>query len=226
MSSSNIGGIHLVFFDVDNTIVKGYTQKYFIKYLTNHGYLNFLSLLLGYAWFLLYRIKLVKDLNKPVNRLLSCMRGWDKEELNFVFNDFFYKCIKDNFFQDAVEEINFHLSKKHEIFLISASLEPIIDNISNYLGVDNVIATKLSISNNLFNGSVDGKVIDGDEKLKYVKMVVKQYSDNQNLQTYFYSDHCSDYPLLKFVDHPNVVNPDKHFKKVALREAWRILQYK
>lgn len=215
----------IVFFDVDNTIVDGYTQKYFVKYLSKIKAINIMVLFLSYLWFLFYKLHIVKDVDKAINFYISFLNNWDKDRLFKLVDIFFNLHIKNKIYKDIKILIDNYKIEGAIIVLISTSLEPIVKRIAYHLEIKNYIATKLEVMDDLYTGKINGRAVSGAEKLKLVKDFLALYK-NQNIETYFYSDHFSDEVLLSFVDYPFVVNPDKILYNKAMNRNWPIIKVK
>jgi len=215
----------IVFFDVDNTIVDGYTQKYFIHYLCKEKYINSATLFLSYIWFFLYKLGIVKDVNRAVNFYIKFVKGFSRDKLNNIIKFFFDLYIKNKIYKEFKQLIEKYKIEGAKVVLVSTSLEPIVKAIAEYLDVNDYIATKLKLENSLYTGSVEGSVVMGDKKLELVKHLLIPYKYT-NIETYFYSDHLSDIDLLNFVDNSYVVNPSKILYNEAVRKNWGIINIK
>ena len=223
--SDNFSKQKIVLFDVDNTIINGYTQKYFIEYLFKEGIINIIVLFFSYLWFFLYKIHLVKNVGKAINSYIFFLDGWDENRLSNVVDIFFKLYLQNRVYNKIKILVDEYKKNGDEIVLISTSLEPIVDRIAKYLGVKKYFATKLEINGGLYTGRVYGLPLVGEEKLRVVKSILLDCK-NKNMETYFYSDHFSDWSLLDFVDHPFVVNPDKILYNKANRMGWPIIKLK
>ena len=215
----------IVFFDVDNTIVDGYTQKYFIHYLFKEKYINSTTLFLSYIWFFLYKLGIVKDVSRAVNFYIKFVRGFSRDKLNNIIKTFFDVYIKNIIYKEFKQLIEKYKIEGAKVVLVSTSLEPIVKAIADFLDVNDYIATKLKLENSLYTGLVEGSVVTGDKKLELVKHLLSTY-EHTNIETYFYSDHLSDIDLLNFVDNPYVVNPSKILYNKAVRKNWGIINIK
>lgn len=213
----------IVFFDVDNTIVDGYTQKYFISYLFRKKIINVGVLFLSYVWFFLYKLNLVRDVGRAMSFYVYFFGGWNKKKMSDLIDDFFDNYIINNFFSDIIKIINKHKDRGDRVILISTSITPIVKRIADHLAIEDYISTELKIENDLYAGEINGRALAGEEKLVVVKKLLKTYVD---VETYFYSDHFSDEALLSYVDKPNVVNPDKILYNKAKKNNWNIIECK
>jgi len=215
----------VVFFDVDNTIVNGYTQKFFIEYLYRKKKINFFVMAASYIWFLFYKIHIFNNVTKAINFYLNFLKGYNKDELYKIFDDFFDSYVKNNIYKDAKNIIEEYRKKQAVLVLVSTSIDPIVERLFRFLNFDFYISTNIKFEKDIFLGMVDGKAVSGEEKLKLAKNFLNKFYD-YDVETYFYSDHFSDQGLLDFVDHSFVVNPDGILRNKAKYNNWEIINIK
>lgn len=216
---------YLALFDLDNTILKGQSQKMLVRYLFKSKKIKITFLIYIYFWFFLYKLGLIKDVIKIREKSFKICRGWSKEYTKKILDDFLNLYIKPNFYKEALEIIEFHKNNNAVLILISSSLFPLIELIGEYLKFDFIFATELKINNNLYTGEIEGNVVYGDFKKYKINNFIKD--NNLSLEnSYCYADHYSDVSLLNLVDNPIVINPDKKILKISLLKKWKIKKLK
>jgi len=214
-----------VFFDVDNTLINGQTQKMMVSYFYQKKKINLFFLLKIYIWFLLYKLSLVSKGTSLMEKAYSLVKGLKIEEFKNFMEKIFNEEIKLKIYPQAFERINFHKEKGHEVILVSKSCQILIDIIKDYLKLPLSIATELEIENEVLTGKIKGNIIYGQEKLKTIKeLALKKEWDLKT--SYSYGDHYSDLPLLRAVKYPAVVNPNRKLKKEAKKYNWPIYLWK
>jgi len=185
----------VAFFDVDGVIVKGQTQKFFIKYLLKKRKISLWLYIKIYLLFIFYKLGLVKETIKIREKVIKYFKGQDVAEFEKIFDDFFEKEIKQRINKKVFNLIRKHLENKDIVVLTSASLEEIVERIKNYVGANFVIATKLGRNSGKYTGEIDEKIPYGENKVLKIKEFLeeKKYTFEES---YAYSDHISDLPLL------------------------------
>lgn len=214
-----------VFFDVDNTLIEGQTQKMMVSYFYHKKKINLVFLLEIYFWFLLYKIGIVSEGLSIMKKAYKLTKGMSVEEFKGFMLDLFEKEIKSKIYPQAVERINFHKKEGHEIILVSKSCKILIDIIKDFLNINFSIATELEIKNGMLTGKLKGRIIHGEEKFAAIKELIP-IKNWELKESYAYGDHYSDLFLLKNVGHPLVVNPDKRLKREAEKYKWPIFYWK
>ena len=216
---------YLVFFDLDDTLIKGQSQKMLVKYLFKKNKVNLVFLVNIYLWFFLYKLNLVKDVIKIREKAFKICKGWKVDKTKQLLKDFFNIYIKLNFYLDALKQIDFHKSKGAKIILLSASLFPLVDIIKEFLEVDFIIATKLDEKDKIYTGKVFGSVVYGKNKEYLIKEFLEEHHFSLK-DSYAYSDHYSDIEILKLVENPVIINPDDKLLKIALLNNWKVEYFK
>ncbi|MRG86088.1 HAD family hydrolase [Salinibacillus xinjiangensis] len=171
---------------------------------------------------------------------LGLIRG--KNALRLQFFKAFAKTFKgktteelEDFFQELVhigkEEVNRGLVqtiKEHQrngdtIILLSGALHPFLEAFAKELQLDvHIISTELKLdSSGLCTGEV-GQIINGDEKVRQVEKWLEKAELNHTNEIWAYADSESDIPLLNYVEHPIVVNPNQDMKLIAKKNKWPI----
>ena len=210
-------------FDVDNTIVDGFTEKIFAQYLFWRGQFPpglFIDLLF---WFIKYKLNFKVDLVGIRRKMFSLFGGHGVAEVAEIFSRCFSEKIKPRIFPEAIRRIRKHQEMGYEIVLISASLEPLILELRGFLGVKYSIATKLSVVNGYYDGNVEGEIIYGGNKV-YALTAFAEANGFTFSGSYVYCDHISDLPVMEICEHPIAINPGKQLKKIAEERRWEVVK--
>jgi len=215
----------IAIFDIDNTLVNGFTEELFIRYVVRKGYLPKTIFFRLFLWFLAYKIGFNVNIVNIRNDCFLLFKGKAVSDLKPLFEDYFNSEIKPRIFCEAVAIINKHITDGREVIMVSASLEPIVAEISCFLGIKNFVATKLEVVDGVYTGKMFGNPIYGANKVDAVKMIVNNASDLTLRGSYAYSDHISDLLLLESVDNAVVVNPERKFSKVAVQNGWTVINF-
>jgi HAD superfamily hydrolase (TIGR01490 family) len=212
----------VVFFDVDNVLIKGQSQLYLVKFLFRNKLIKLFFFLQILFWFFLYKIHLVYDINKVRNGAFLTFKGWDLEKSNLFFKHFYETEIKPRLIEESKKIIVEHQKKGREIVLLSASLREILVLIAKDLDVKYVIATNLEINAGEYSGKIKEVVPYGIQKKFLIEKFLEEKGWNA-VNTFAYADHITDKELLQSIKNPFVVNPDNLLRKLAIKNKWPIL---
>jgi HAD superfamily hydrolase (TIGR01490 family) len=215
----------VVFFDVDNVLIRGQSQVSLVRFLFKNRHVNFIFLIKIIFWFFLYKLNLVKNTVRVREHALSVFRGWKLNYSKDFFERFYDIEIKPILIAESVRIIKSYQEEGSVIVLLSASINEIIEQIAKHLDIEHVIATNLEVIDGVYTGKTIGEVPYGNLKKVLAQdfIIKKGFKD---CQTVAYSDHITDKFLLEFVQNPFVVNPDKSLKGLAITNSWPILYLK
>ncbi|MDP3935257.1 MAG: HAD-IB family hydrolase [Candidatus Giovannonibacteria bacterium] len=215
----------VVILDLDNTLVKGQSQKLFISYLFKRKlfptWLYFKLLI----WFVFYRLGIVKEPEQVMREAFRLFRGHNFSEIESVVDDFFNTVLKNTIFADTENLLEEHKLKRRVLVLATNVLEPIASRIAKFLKIPNILSTKLELIGGVYTGEVEGKIIYGQNKLEALKKFLEE-NELSHVQKWAYSDHISDISILELADFPSAVNPDPKLFQEARRRGWPILLFK
>jgi HAD superfamily hydrolase (TIGR01490 family) len=215
----------IVFVDVDGVLIKGQTQKFLLDYLLEHKKIPPFLFFMVTCWFILYKIGLIKDSFKIRKITYRYLKGWDVNETKKIFKDFFEEKIKPKVNMSMVTIMKNHIEKGEKIVLVSASLKEIIDRLKEYFGLEYAISTELEVTDGKYTGNINGLVPYG----KYKVDKISEFLRNNNFSlrnSWAYSDHISDSGLLQIVENPCAIDPDSKLRHIAVKNGWRINDFK
>lgn len=203
-------------FDVDQTLIQGYTERLFFRYLVRHGLL-------------------------PVRRALSCLGrlAWNPKER---YRDKTYlqglpvaetihlarKCYQENIAPRlsaaGVACVREHQALGHDIVLLTGSLAFLTMPLKEELGADWLIATEVAENGSRYTGEVTGLHPRGENKLRLL-VELSRAQDLDLSRSFAYGDHLQDCHLFRRIGYPVAVNPSWRLKRLARRHQWPIRSF-
>jgi HAD superfamily hydrolase (TIGR01490 family) len=126
---------------------------------------------------------------------------------------------------ELVDKIREHQKNGDTVIVLSGALHPFLKAFIRELQLEDVhiISTDLQYDEqDLCTGKI-GQIINGEYKVAKVKEWIERYSEEHLIgEVWAYADSESDIPLLQFVEHPVVVNPNPDMKDIADQNKWPI----
>lgn len=123
----------------------------------------------------------------------------------------------------ALRALAMHKSQGDVIVLTSATNCFVVGAIARYLGIDEVLCTRLETNDcGEFTGKVVGTPNFGAGKIVHLKAYLEGKTFDHISA---YSDSKNDLPLLEFADCAVCVNPDAHLTARARQRNWRIVDW-
>lgn len=142
--------------------------------------------------------------NRTVAEVAEWQHSFFKKEKMFPFVTELFDLLKKNGF---------------EIYIISATVEPIVSYIARSLGVES-FSSNLEIADNTYTGKL-GTLLNKKEKAKIVKHLK---IDSRNLFSLGYGDSSGDVDFLATVVHAFLLEPtESDVIKLAEKKEWHIV---
>jgi phosphatidylglycerophosphatase C len=200
----------IVLFDLDGTITRYDTYVRFLLFVIYRLPLKLLQL--PPLAIDVLRHKFGTQTNSWLKKrfLSAILAGKDRNTINSLARSFSQRVVMTGIHSDAMACLKQHQKKGDELVLISASLDIYVKPLGEMLGFKNIICTRTCWENDLLKNSLDGGNCYGDIKIKRIKQWLEERTDNRIIAAY--SDHESDFPLLKLADRGIVVNPDQKLR--------------
>lgn len=215
----------LVIFDLDGTLIKGQSQKLFIKFLWKKGVVSSWFYIRLMLWFLLYRLHIINEPGKIATHAFSFLKQMPRKKLSSIVDSFFNQVLIHQFYQDALLIIKEHQKNGRQIFIVSNAFDTLVERAARHINADGYIATKLKEHNGILNGEIDGNINYGQEKAKGVTEL--SLKNGLSLEdSWGYADHPSDIAFLKLMQYPFVVNARKSLKSCPAGLNFRFLEFK
>lgn len=212
------------FFDFDNTLLARDSAVIGIKYLFKRGDISFWFILGIIIRSIFFKLNLYSA--ERISRYaIRYYKNRNIEEYLRQAKIYYEEMLKPHISPRIREKLEEHRRAGHILILITASLKYMLEPVVDDLGFDRLLCTDLEIGD---NGLPTGRPVEpicvGKNKVLYAKKVAQELNiDLEN--SYAYSDHHSDLPLLKLVGNPRAVSPNFLLRRVALRNKWTILEH-
>lgn len=208
------------FFDLDLTITDRDSFRFFLKkhYLGNFHNWHLVPQVL--FWGIMRKIRLI-PLVTLKGKALAFLNGKPEEEIRQIGEDFFEQQISLIIRKKAVEQINWHKSEGHAVYLVTSCPNIYIHNIADSFAFDGYECTDLVFTGGKFTGNLEAVDCFGSEKARRISLIAENHG--LNLATsYAYSDHESDLPMLEMVGVPVAVSPTPILKTMAAAKGWQV----
>lgn len=182
---------NLVLFDFDGTITTKDSLKVFL--ISYHGWFKVLiGLLVLSPILVLYVLKIISNHSTKQILLQYFFKNEPVDTFNKKSKNFALQYLPKILRSDAIQRINYHLSKYETVVIVSASAENWIKPWSDQIGLS-CIATKLEVKENKITGKYSGNNCNGKEKVRRIK-------EKYNLSTFnriiAYGDSRGDQEML------------------------------
>ncbi|MBA2325758.1 MAG: HAD-IB family hydrolase [Actinobacteria bacterium] len=210
------------FFDLDRTLLRGSSGPFLSAELRAAGLLGDGSIPgLG----LLNRIYDVFGESRPImaltRRAARQANGWNVERVQQAGLDA-AQALVDRIQPFAAPLFRQHREAGRLVVLATTTPYDLVKPLADALGLDDVVATRYTVRDGTYDGSVAGEFVWGPAK----RDAVKKWADDHGVplaDSWAYSDSYFDAPLLSAVGHPFAVNPDPRLQLLALLRRWPVI---
>ena len=219
--------IEAAFFDVDNTLVRGSTPILFGKVAFTGGAIKRRDIW-RFAYEQLMFVRRGEKNSKMSHikdRALTLTKGHPIQELRDLMPKVYEQEIKPRLWPGTVRALKEHLALGHEVWLISAAPQELVEYIAKDLGATGALGTIVGHKDGMLTGELIGDPLHGQAKRRAARKLAKERHISLK-RSFAYSDSVNDLPLLTLVGSPIVVNPDQALKRYAEAAGWNILKFK
>lgn len=186
----------IAFFDFDGTITYKDSTNEFFKFILNPWYFYFIKYIFTLPYLILYKIHIIDSSQLKKKRYKYFLSKFNIMEIENYGNLFYYSRLNSLVKKSALDEIKWHKDQKNDIYIVSASLDVILNKWCeiNELAL---ITNKLEFQNNKFTGNFLLPDCNGYEKVFRIKDKINLI--NYNI-VYAYGDTIKDIPMLNLAN--------------------------
>jgi HAD superfamily hydrolase (TIGR01490 family) len=153
--------------------------------------------------------------------MLSLTKGWNQEHIADIVRETLDEVISPIVFAEALELFDQHHAAGRHVVIISSAPFEVVGPLGEFLGADEVIATKAAVDE---EGNYTGELefyAYGPHKAERIQEIAQREGIDLSA-SYAYSDSVTDLPMLESVGHPVAVNPDKELAREARERGWEV----
>lgn len=212
-------------FDLDQTLLPYDTQALFCNFVLRHegwrrGYLGVFA-----AAAPLRAVRLI-SLGGLKRAYLSYLWRMSRARLTELAHEFAEKVVPPLCYPDILAEVEKHRAAGRTLVLNTASPEFYATAIARVLKFDHCFGTRIVFPCDPLPliPRMDGDNNKQHEKLKRMRHLLPPDASFPLAGSWAYSDSKADLPMLRWVEHPVVVNPDPFLAKIAAEEEWPVLR--
>jgi putative phosphoserine phosphatase/1-acylglycerol-3-phosphate O-acyltransferase len=208
------------FFDLDGTLVSGYTASAFYGQRLRRGEIGPVEL----AQTLLAGVDgmLGGEPTRVVEIGVAGLRGRSEDDLAELGERLFVQTIAGTIRSQARELVRAHRRMGHTVVIASAATRFQIEPIARDLGIAHILSTELATERGILTGEIRGDILWGEPKARAVRAFAQQSGVDLS-RSYAYANGDEDVPFLSTVGHPHAVNPQANLERVAGAQGWPVV---
>jgi HAD superfamily hydrolase (TIGR01490 family) len=154
---------------------------------------------------------------------VSVLRGLPVTLMREIAAEAWEPVLKPLVYREALELAEEHSARGERVYIASAALQEVVDEISSRLGFGGAIASRAEVRDGVYTGRLERRLYGQAKADALVELATAEGIDLPGSTAY--SDSYSDVPFLEAVGHPVVVNPDRALRRVADEAEWPSLRF-
>jgi putative phosphoserine phosphatase/1-acylglycerol-3-phosphate O-acyltransferase len=211
------------FFDVDRTLLAGFSAMGFLKDQFSSGGFSLGSMVsaaIGTLRFGAKQTSFPTFLEETSTNLI----GLSEEELLEQGERVFARHLATDIYPESRALVEAHQRRGHTVAIVSSATHFQIDALARELGIEHVLCTELEFDEGRFTGKVKRPACWQEGKAVAARDFAEPH-DVDLSRSYFYTDSHDDLALLDAVGNPRLVNPDAELAGVGSRRGWPVYQF-
>ncbi len=216
------------FFDLDGTLTTTSTAILYVRYLRRAppGPTPFdrmpLSALLKTLWYqVLYTANRI-DIERVAAQSVAPLAGHPERRMIELCTRWFDEMVHRFIRPEMPALIEAHRAAGHRVCILTASTPYVTVPLSERLGVQEWIASRLEVVEGLFTGNLVKPLCFGAGKIHWASEWARERGVDLS-RSWFYTDSITDLPMCEAVGTPVLVNPDRKLRREGKRRGWRVL---
>lgn len=155
---------------------------------------------------------------------MSVLRGLPVELMREIATEAWIPVLRPLVYKDAVVLAEAHMARDEPVFVVSAALQEVVEEIASRLGFAGAVASRAEVRDDVFTGRLERRLY-GQAKADAV-LELARVEGLDLASSSAYSDSHSDLPFLEAVGHPVAVNPDRQLRRIAAARGWAIERFR
>ena len=213
------------FFDLDRTLLRRSSALALAGSFRDRGMISRRTLAKAAAWQLLFVARGAS--HEAVQRVaedgLRILDGATPDELRALVAEAMEPVLRPLVYAEPLHLVEQHRSRGDRVYIVSATLQEIVEAIAEDLGFDGALGTVCEVRDGHYTGRAV-RALHAENKAAGVRELAAAEGFDLAACT-AYSDSHTDLPFLEAVGHPVVVNPDRELRQAAADRGWPVLEF-
>jgi HAD superfamily hydrolase (TIGR01490 family) len=213
------------FFDLDRTLLRRSSALALAPAFRAAGLISRRQLAKAAAWQLLFAVRGAghSAVKRAAEDGLTVLRGFTPEELQALVAGSMERVLKPLVYAESLDLVERHRRRGEPVYIVSATLQEIVQHIADDLGFDGAIGSTCEIVDGVYTGR-SLRAAHGVGKANAVRELAAAEGFDLAEST-AYSDSYSDVPFLEAVGNPVAANPDRKLRRIAAERGWPVVDF-
>ena len=214
------------FFDLDRTLLRRSSALALAGSFRERGLISRWQMLRAAGWQLLFvaRGASHEAVQRAAEGGLRVLDGYPVEELRELVAEAMEPVLRPLVYPEPLRLVEEHHSRGERVYIVSATLQEIVEAIAEDLGFDGALGTICEVRDGRYTGRAV-RALHAGAKAECLREVAAREGFDLAACT-AYSDSHTDLPFLEAVGHPVAVNPDRALRRIAAERSWPVLEFR
>jgi len=218
-------GPSAAFFDLDRTLIKRSSVLALAPSFRKRGLISRVGLVKSAFWQLLFVLRGVsaERVRSAAEDGMKILNGFSVAEMESLVGDAMETVLRPLVYAEPMNLVEQHRARGDKVYIVSATLQEIVQHIADDLGFDGAIGSTCEIVDGVYTGR-SLRAAHGEGKAEAVRQLAADEGLDLTSST-AYSDSYSDVPFLEAVGHPVAANPDRKLRRIAQERGWPVIDF-
>ena len=213
------------FFDLDRTLIKRSSVLALAGSFRKRGLISRLDLAKSAFWQVLFVLRgaSAERVRSAAEDGMKILSGFSVAEMESLVGDAMETVLRPLVYAEPINLVQRHRARGEKVYIVSATLQEIVQHIADDLGFDGAIGSTCEIVDGVYTGRTL-RAAHGEGKAAAVRELAAAEGLDLAAST-AYSDSYSDVPFLEAVGHPVAANPDRKLRRIASDRGWPVVNF-
>jgi HAD superfamily hydrolase (TIGR01490 family) len=213
------------FFDLDRTLIKRSSVLALAGTFRRRGLISRLDLVKSAFWQVLFVLRgaSAERVRSAAEDGMKILKGFSVQEMPQLVGGAMESVLRPLVYEEPLQLVRQHRQRGERVYIVSATLQEIVQHIADDLGFDGAIGSTCEIVDGAYTGRTL-RAAHGVGKANALRALAA--AEGLDLaESTAYSDSYSDVPFLEAVGHPIAANPDRKLRRIAAERGWPVVDF-
>jgi HAD superfamily hydrolase (TIGR01490 family) len=213
------------FFDLDRTLIKRSSVLALAGTFRRRGLISRLDLVRSAFWQVLFVLRgaSAERVRSAAEEGMKILNGFSVAEMQHLVGDAMETVLRPLVYEEPLRLVERHRERGERVYIVSATLQEIVQHIADDLGFDGAIGSTCEIADGVYTGRTLRAAHGAGKAVALRELAVAEGFDLAACTAY--SDSYSDVPFLEAVGHPVAANPDRKLRRIAADRGWPVVDF-
>jgi HAD superfamily hydrolase (TIGR01490 family) len=213
------------FFDLDRTLIRRSSVLALAGTFRQRGLISRIDLVRSAFWQVLFVLRgaSAERVRRASEDGMKILSGFTVKDMQTLVGDAMEPVLRPLVYDEPLHLVRRHREQGERVYIVSATLQEIVQHIADDLGFDGAIGSTCEIADGVYTGR-SLRAAHGEGKAQAIRELAAVEGLDLSACT-AYSDSHTDVPFLEAVGHPVAANPDRKLRRIARGRGWPVVRF-